>query len=341
MTALYKMYMKMCRKKLWFLAAATVLLPLFSRAQGVGGGSIGSLNHVLDKLYDEMIPLCGRMIDVGRAVAGFAALWYIAVRVWKHIARAEAIDFFPLLRPFAIGMAIMLFPHLVGLMNGVLKPTVVATSAMAGDSKRAILWHIQQEEKSITETPPGGEVYQGSDDGLDKYEQPDNNGGGGFFSGLRSAFSWFNIKSIFKIMMTELVKMIYMAAALCINTIRTFYLIVLVILGPLVLGLSVFDGFSHTLANWLARYIHVYMWLPVANIFGAISSKILENMFTLDQSFASTIAYIIFMIISVVGYLTVPNVAGYIIQPGGKDTLLHKVNDMTKQAGKAAAAALL
>jgi hypothetical protein len=42
------------------------------------------------------------------------------------------------------------------------------------------------------------------------------------------------------------------------------------------------------------------------------------------------------MIISIVGYLTVPNVAGYIIQAGGKDTLLHKVNQMSQTAGTAA-----
>ena len=39
---------------------------------------------------------------------------------------------------------------------------------------------------------------------------------------------------------------LFEAAALCINTIRTFYLIVLAILGPLVFGIAVFDGFQHT-----------------------------------------------------------------------------------------------
>ena len=51
---------------------------------------------------------------------------------------------------------------------------------------------------------------------------------------------------------------------LCINTLRTFSLIVLAILGPLVFGLAVFDGFGHTLTVWLARYINVFLWLPVA-----------------------------------------------------------------------------
>jgi len=126
---------------------------------------------------------------------------------------------------------------------------------------------------------------------------------------------------------------------LCINTIRTFYLIVLAILGPLVLGLSVFDGFTHILNTWLAKYINVFLWLPVANIFGAIIGKVQENMLKLDISqvqsagdtfFSSTdTAYLIFLMIGIVGYFTVPAVAGYIINPGGGNGLLNKVTNLT------------
>ena len=317
------------------------LLPVIASAQGTGyGDKIYSLNAVLDRLFNEMMPLCSRMINVGRAIAGFAALLYISVRVWKHLAKAEAIDFFPLLRPFAIGMAIVLFPSLIALMNGVLNPVVSATAAMSKDSHNAIQYYIKEQEKSVKETPPVGFGTPGVD--YDKYSQAEE-GGDSRNPGsiLSNAFSFFSVKSMIKTVLSEVMQVLYAAAGLCINTIRTFYLIVLAILGPLVLGLSVFDSFGNTLSGWLARYVNVYMWLPVANIFGAISSKILQNMLNLDQNFSSSVAYIIFMIISVIGYTTVPNVAGYIIQAGGKDTLLHKVNDMTRTAGAAAAKALI
>ncbi|MBK1439796.1 conjugative transposon protein TraJ [Parapedobacter sp. ISTM3] len=313
--------------------AVGMALPSSVRAQGLGD-FIYEFNTVLDDLFNKMIPLSARLIDVGRAIAGFAALWYIAVRVWKHIARAEEIDFFPLLRPFAIGLAITFFMPLLALMNGVLKPIEMGTREMSRDSHKAILYHIQQKERELKETPPDA-PYQADDTQVEKYEQPSE---GGVFSGLRSAFSWFNIKSAAKQFMSEVLHVLYAAASLCINVIRTFYLIVLAIVGPLVFGLSVFDGFQNTLANWFARYIHVYLWLPVANIFSAINSKILENLMNLDQGFMSSTAYLIFMVISIVGYTTIPNVAGYIVQAGGNDTLLHKINQMTQQAGKAAAA---
>lgn len=327
-------------KRILLIAVICLALPLISQAQSPGD-QIYSLNNVLDRLYVEMMPLCNRMIGVGRSIAGLAALIFISSKVWKHLAKAEAIDFFPLLRPFGIGLAIVMFPTLIALMNGVLEPTVQATAAMSKDSNKAIMQFIVEQEKAAGKTPPIG-FGTGSNPDYDKYKQPDNTSTiGSAFSALGDAISFFSLKSMYKLIISETVQILYAAAGLCINTIRTFNLIVLAILGPLVLGLSVFEGFGHTLASWFARYINVYMWLPVANIFGAVTSKILENMMNLDQGFLSSTVYIIFMIISIVGYTTIPTVAGYIIQAGGKDTLLHKINDMTTTAATTAAKVLI
>lgn len=64
-------------------------------------------------------------------------------------------------------------------------------------------------------------------------------------------------------------------------------------------------------------------------------------MINMDQTFMSTSAYLIFMVIAIVGYTTVPNVAGYIVQAGSRDTLLHKVNNYAKTAATVAAKAII
>lgn len=312
----------------------TCAVPFFASAQGAGD-SIYGFNDVLEKLFEEMMPLGRRLIDTGRALAGFAALWYISLRVWRHIANAEPIDFFPLLRPFGIGMAIVMFPAVIALMNGVLKPIEQGTRAMATDSHQAILKHIEQRERTVRETPTDA-VFPESGADTEKYEENGSSQDGGGFFGLKNVFNWFSIKNAISLWFSEGLHILYAAASLCINVIRTFYLVVLVIIGPLSFGLSIFDGFGDTLVNWFARYIHVYMWLPVANVFGAICSKILQNMVMYDQGFMSSTAYLVFMVIAIIGYTTVPTVAGYIVQPGGGDTLLHKVNNAARATGKAA-----
>lgn len=84
-----------------------------------------NLHQVLRALYDDMMPLCSNMTGVAKGIAGIGALFYVAVKVWQALARAEAIDVYPLLRPFAIGLCIMFFPTFVlGTINTVLSPVV-------------------------------------------------------------------------------------------------------------------------------------------------------------------------------------------------------------------------
>ena len=67
-----------------------------------------NLHQILQNLYTDMMPLCSQMTGVAKGLAGLGALFYVAYRVWQSLARAEPVDVFPLLRPFALGLCIML-----------------------------------------------------------------------------------------------------------------------------------------------------------------------------------------------------------------------------------------
>src|SRR6266542_4847078 len=116
----------MNKKCAWVMLCMTVgmLVPNYLFAQSGGGiaNEIKSLQDVLNNLYKEMIPLCGKLIGVGKGIAGFAATWYIASRIWRHIANAEPIDFYPLFRPFVLGFAIINFTMVVDMIRGILEP---------------------------------------------------------------------------------------------------------------------------------------------------------------------------------------------------------------------------
>jgi conjugative transposon TraJ protein len=328
------------------IVGAGILLPLFVEAQGMTG-EIESFQSVLDTLYEEMIPLSSQLIDVGRGLAGFAAMWYIASRVWRHIANAEPIDFYLLLRPFALGLAVLMFPTVLTIINSVLSPTVTGTAAMVDGSNNSVAYLLKMKEEAIRKSPLW-QMYVGVDGEGDKakwyrYTHPEGDEEG-FLDGIGNdirfamAKASYNFRNSIKQWMSEILHVLYQAAALCINTIRTFYLVILAILGPLIFGISVFDGLQHTLTVWLARYINVFLWLPVANIFGSMIGKIQENMLRIDISqvnqygdtfFSSTdSAYLIFMVIGIIGYFTVPSIANYIVHAGGANALLVKATNM-------------
>jgi len=231
-----------------------------------------------------------------------------------------------------------------------MKPTVIGTAQMVKDSDAAVAQLLKMKEEAI-KTTAYWQMYVGEDGNGDrkkwyKYNYGDKREGWLKSIGhdIRFAFAKFgyNLRNSIKQWMSEVLKVLFEAAALCIDTIRTFYLIVLAILGPLVFGIAVFDGFQHTLTVWIARYLNIFLWLPVANIFGGIMGKIQENMLKEDlhqiasngDTFFSTTdtAYLIFMVIGIIGYFTVPSVANYIIHAGGGNSLLQKVTSITSMS---------
>jgi conjugative transposon TraJ protein len=221
---------------------------------------------------------------------------------------------------------------------------------MVTDSNNSITLLLKQKEDAIKNSS-SYQMYVGDDGNGDrdkwyKYAHPDdpNDQHEGTFSTLGNDVKFmmdkasYNFRNSIKEWMSEILQVIYAAAILCINTIRTFYLIVLAILGPLVFGFSVFDGLQHTLSQWIARYINIFLWLPIANIFGSIIGKVQQQMLQLDisqiQSAGDTFfsptdtCYLIFLCIGIVGYFSVPSVANYVIHAHGGNSLLSKVNNV-------------
>lgn len=337
-------------------AVAAVLLlllqPLTGHAQSVTD-EVAGLHGILEQLYNEMIPLAGNLIGIGRAIAGFAATLYVGYRVWGHIARAEAIDFYPLLRPFALGLVLATYMSMIGLFNSILKPTVTATAGMVHNSDEAIKKLLEQKQEAVKNSRfwqmyDGGNG-EGNFDQWYQYTHPDSDPDKqGMFeeigNDMRFAMSkyYYQFRNSVKQWMSEVLQVIFQAASLCIDALRTFQLIILVILGPLVIGISVFDGFQQSLTQWIARYINIFLWLPIANIFGAVIGKIQEGMLRLDISqvneqgdtfFSPTdTAYLIFMIIGIIGYFTVPSIANYVVHAHGANALTSKTNATVMQA---------
>ncbi|MBA4153704.1 MULTISPECIES: conjugative transposon protein TraJ [unclassified Flavobacterium] len=311
-----------------------------------------NLHEVLRSLYDEMLPLSAEMAVVAKGVAGLGALFYIALKVWQALSRAEPIDVYPLLRPFALGLCIMFFPTIVlGTINAVLSPVVTGTHNIL-EGQVLDLHALQQqkdqlEREAMLRNPET--AYLVSNEEFDKKleELGWSPSDLATMSGMYIERTMYNMEKSVRDSFRELLEVLFQAAALVIDTIRTFFLIVLSILGPIAFAISVWDGFQSTLTQWLTRYISVYLWLPVADLFSSmlakIQSLILENDIESlsDPAFipdTSNTVYIIFMIIGIIGYFTIPTVTGWVIQAGGMGNYNRNVNQSAQKAGNLAGA---
>jgi conjugative transposon TraJ protein len=311
-----------------------------------------NLHQVLRSLYDEMLPLSADMAAVAKGLAGLGALFYVALKVWQALSRAEPIDVFPLLRPFALGMCIMFFPTMVlGTINSVLSPVVTGTHSILEDQVLDLnelqAKKDQLDHEAMLRNPET--AYMVSNEEFDK--KLDELGWSpadvGTMAGMYMGREAYKIEKAIKEWFRNLLEILFEAAALVIDTIRTFFLIVLSILGPIAFAISVWEGFQSTLTQWLSRYVSVYLWLPVADLFSSmlakIQSLIIERDIEMlaDPTFipdTSNTIYIIFMIIGIVGYFTIPTVTGWIIQAGGANNFARNVNQTAMKTGNIAGA---
>lgn len=308
-----------------------------------------NLHTILRSLYDEMMPLCENMAGVAQGIAGLGALFYVAYRVWQALARAEPVEVFPLLRPFVIGFCIMFFPSVVlGTINSVMSPIVQGTAGML-EGQTLDMKHYREEKDRLEHEAmmrDPSTAYLVDDAEFDR--QIDELGVTeiGTAAGMYIERGAYKVKKAIRNFFRELLEMLFQAASLTIDTIRTFFLIVLAILGPISFAISVWDGFHSTLTQWICRYIQTYLWLPVSDLFSTILAKMQVLMLQNDISElvnspnpdldGSNTAYTVFMIIGIIGYFTIPTVAGWIIQAGGMGSYNRSINNTAMQAGSAA-----
>lgn len=288
-----------------------------------------NLHQILRNLYEEMLPLCSQMTGVAKGIAGLGALFYVAYRVWQSLSRAEPVDVYPLLRPFVIGFCIMFFPTVVlGTINNVLSPVVTGTNGILQTQTLDMNRYREQKDRleleAMKRNPETAYLVDKAEfdkklDDLGITDAPE-------ICGMYIDRAMYNTKKWFQELFRNLLELMFQAAALVIDTLRTFFLVVLSILGPISFAISVWDGFQATLTQWFVRYISIYLWLPVSDLFSSVLARIQVLMLQkdieqlTDPNFipdGSNAVYITFLIIGIIGYFTIPTVAGWIVQAGG------------------------
>ena len=311
-----------------------------------------NLHQILLSLYHVIMTLCSNLSCVGKGIAGLGALFYVAAKVWQALARAEPIDVYPLLRPFVIGLCIMFFPTFVlGTINTVLSPVVKGCHGMLETQTFDMNKYREQKDKLEYEANKRNPetAYLVDKEEFDKKLDELGWSAGDLITmgGMYIDRAEYRMKQNIRRWFQELLELLFQSAGLVIDTIRTFFLIVLSILGPIAFAISVYDGFQSTLTQWITRYISVYMWLPVSDLFSSVLARIQVLMLTKDieamsdPTFipdSSNTVYMVFLIIGIFGYFTIPTVANWIIMAGGVSGANRAMNTTASKAGNVAAA---
>ena len=304
------------------LSLVGVLLSVPSWAEITG------LRKAVYDTYDKISPTFDLLANGMSLLAGLGSLLYVAIRVYQMLMVEEEFSVRPILKPFCIGLLLMFYPGVINMLNVVGSIPTNYTNALVGESNVLLEDLIY---RKVTETE-GWKWYMGPS-GMGDYDSwvKDND----VDSGPLGISAWMNfqgerIEFIFKQQLREFVFVIasimFYVAALSVDGARVFFLTMLGLLGPMSIALSIFDFWSGSLVTWMTRYIHVYLWLPVANVYGffinniqitLIRGSFVEVAEGGSSTFSTTdLGMVVFMIFAALGYMTIPSVASWIVAPG-------------------------
>ncbi|WP_319592511.1 hypothetical protein [uncultured Draconibacterium sp.] len=281
-----------------------------------------------DTLVDSGVNHARILVDMARAIGGIAAFFYISKRIYEQLIADNPVSILPLLRPFALVLVITFWGPFVNLLLAPTKGLTHLSEAVYADKKHIVKERLEDKQQAIlsTDLPL---FYENEEKEADLWDKGVNlilttyN----IFSGraIQNQINFYIMDATRQLLESFFEVLVYLIAFL-----RTVFCVLLVIFGPLVFALSIFDGFQDNYLQWIARFINVNLYLPIALLILSIVQEIL--IFVLEMEIAQINAMLIYepklffvsnLIVPVcglIGMAMVPKISSWIIHASGTNS---------------------
>jgi conjugative transposon TraJ protein len=268
------------------------------------------------------------LVDMARAIGGIAAFFYISKRIYEQLIADNPVYILPLLRPFALLLVITFWGPFVNLLMVPTKGLTNLSEAVYADKKHIVKQKLEEKQHAIlaTDLPIFYENEEKEaqlwDKGINLLLTTYNIVTG---RAIQNQINFYIMDALRQVFETIFEVLVYLVAFL-----RTVFCILLVIFGPLVFALSIFDGFQDNYLQWIARFINVNLYLPIALLVLSLVQEIL--IFVLDTEIAQInampvyqpqlfyVSNLVVPVCGIIGMALVPKIASWIIQASGTNT---------------------
>ena len=281
-----------------------------------------------DTLVDSGVNHARVLVDMARAIGGIAAFFYISKRIYEQLIADNPVSILPLLRPFALVLVITFWGPFVNLLLAPTKGLTHLSEAVYADKKHIVKERLEDKQQAIlsTDLPL---FYENEEKEADLWDKGVNlilttyN----IFSGraIHNQINFYMMDATRQLLESFFEVLVYLIAFL-----RTVFCVLLVIFGPLVFALSIFDGFQDNYLQWIARFINVNLYLPIALLILSIVQEIL--IFVLEMEIAQINAMLIYEpklffvsnlivpVCGIIGMTMVPKISSWIIHASGTNS---------------------
>lgn len=273
---------------------------------------INITDNILVALQTATSPYISKIGSTMAIAAGIGFLLYLFNKGWGALIRNEAIDLYPLLRPFVIGFLCLNFTTVVlPTLDLFLEPITNYTRTLSGELQKdnaatvdAI--KIKAEKTRGDDRPTEGSIWDMLSAGWTYLCDQ-------MIEGILRLFLW----------LTDLIQTIII---FLISFLRVIFLVILGMIGPIAFALSIFPGFDNNITNWLSKYISIYLWLPIGHIIGAllsITQTLLLDTILFDESTLgisnNLVTYLMLILITIVticAYVCIPMIGTWVVAGG-------------------------
>lgn len=278
-----------------------------------------------DTMVQAGIDNAGMLVDMARAIGGIAAFLYISKRIYEQLIADNPVFLLPLLRPFALVLVLTFWGPFINLLMVPTKGLTHLSESIYANKKHLVVEKLEEKQDAILAVD------------MPLFYENEEKEAALWDKGINLLLTTYNIVSgralqhqINLYMMNavrQLLESLFEVLVYLIAFLRTVFCVLLVILGPLVFALSIFDGFQDSYLGWIARFINVNLYLPIALIILSLVQEVL--IYVLDREIAlihSLLFYqpslffvsnLVVPVCGIIGLAMVPKIASWIVQASG------------------------
>ena len=281
-----------------------------------------------DTLIQAGIDNSRLLVDMARAIGGIAAFLFIAKRIFEQLIADNPIMILPLLRPFALVLVITFWGPFVHLLMVPTQGLTSLSGEIYSNRQEQVSERLEEKQDAIllNDLPV---FYENEEKEADLWDK-----------GINVLLTTYNIISgralrnqiNFYLMdgTRQLTEVVFEVVVYLIAFLRTVFCVLLIIFGPLVFAISIFDGFGDSYLQWIARFINVNLYLPIALIILSLTQHLLVYVLDTEIAMMSRISFyepslffvsnLVVPICGICGLVMVPKIASWIVNASGTNT---------------------
>lgn len=330
--------------------------------------------EVFTKLDNSVQDSAAGSALVGRAIGGMGALMYLGYMGWQMAAGDREWEITPMLKPILIGFTLVYWMGFVNLIQApfeaIAQPGIAIFSDIESEVNDLRIQRFKKQQQLLdaviklkaeedakqdvinNTTEDADDSWFDISEGLDKLIQP---------------IKEWQIRMEFQMqkLVAELIEFVCLSILrVCVYLIffiQKIWAYILIILGPIAVGMSLIPGFENSLYSWVSKFININLYTFVAYTIINIGQQLIASGYTMEIERYDTLltngtitnldALMVYVsnsgmiynqlftcvayIVTGIGVLMTPTIADTIVTAGGAGAM----TKMKSAAGKIASSA--